>query len=231
MPIQIPVLAGAGRGHRFDAHGLRTSTGVLAGRYEEPVLRFLVGELAGASTFVDVGAHTGYFTRVALRVMPTTAKIVAFEPDSECRARVATLAQDSDRIFVRSEALGATDAEGTLVLRPGSCSRLAEQDPAGAAPGGQVEAVSVRTLDSLLAEGAVPEPDVLKIDVEGAELDVLEGAASALQRVRGLVVECHSMPLLRGVLGLVLDAGFTTVQTTAGGDQVGPPTVLARRLD
>lgn len=226
MSLSVPVLVGAGRGHRFDPAGLRTSARIALGRYEPAVDAFLREVLAEASVFVDVGAHTGYFSRVALRTMPAAGRIVAFEPDDEAREQLRAVG-DAPRLEVRAEALGGADADGTLLVTPGSCSRLDTTAPQGS--GASSQSVQVRALDNLIAAGEFPAPDVLKIDVEGAETAVLAGATAALAAVRALVVECHSMPLLHEVLGVVLDAGFDLVRTTEGGDLLGPPTVLARR--
>ncbi len=225
MPVSIPVLLGPGRGHRFSAQGLRTSAQIALGRYEHPVGPFLRAGLADQQVFVDVGAHTGYFSRMALQVMPSGAQVIAFEPDAFCRQQLQSVAA-APRLVVRADALGDVDASGTLMSKPGSCSRLEETAPGD---GGTAHAVEVRTLDALVASGEVPQPGVMKIDVEGAELAVLAGARATLADVQTLVVECHSMPLLRDVLGVVLEAGFGLVRTTEGGDRLGPPTVLARR--
>lgn len=225
MPIQVPVLLGPGRGHRFDANGVRGSADALLGRYERPVASFLLEAFRSGKTFADIGAHTGYFTRLAMRTLPPGGRVVAFEPDRESRERLLETA-DPTTVAVRSEALGAEDAEGTLVVNPGKCSRLNYTSPDG--PGSR-ESVQIRSLDSLVADGTVPQPDIVKIDVEGAEVTVLTGATTVLASTQSLVVECHSVPLFHEVLGIVLDAGFKTVRTTEGGDHLGPPTVLALR--
>lgn len=227
MSPSIPVLIGPGRGHRFAPEGVRTTLALMAGRYERPVARFLQENLRTSGVFFDVGAHTGYFTRLALRVMPQDGRVVAFEPDRNCLRKLKAIGQ-AQRVTLRPEALGRVNASGTLVSRPGACSRLVDAMPLSNS-GATQSTTEVRTLNDLLREGAVPQPDTMKVDVEGSEMAVLSGASDVLPGVRALVVESHSMPLLRDVLDFVLGSGFAWVRVTAGGDHLGPPTVLARR--
>jgi len=64
--------------------------------------------------------------------------------------------------------------------------------------------VSADTLDNLLKQLAIYEPDWVKVDVEGAELEVLKGAAGILSKSRDLAlfVEVHSDDLVRSLLEL-----------------------------
>lgn len=222
--LEIPVLLGPCRGHRFSTRGVRGSVAVALGRYEWPVVRFLRAHLAAANVFFDIGAHTGYFTRLALRTMPD-GLIVAFEPDDALHQELAGL---GGRVILRREGVGRADGAATLLSAPQRCSWLdgADSPPALRSPSRRI---TVRSVDSLLDEGAVPAPDVLKIDVEGSELDVLTGCERTIEHVRALAVECHSMPLFRDVLDQTIRVGFDQIQTTSGGDGVGPPTILASR--
>jgi FkbM family methyltransferase len=159
-------------------------------------------------------------------VMPEDGIVVAFEPDKAWHK--ALLGLDPRRVILRAEAVGREDGTAALVSPRQGCSRLEDAVPAPSLSAARSTTV-VRSLDGLLRDGAVPVPDVLKVDVEGSELDVLIGAQHALQNVRALVVECHSMPLFRDVLDRSIAAGFDRIRSTGGGDGVGPPTVFASR--
>lgn len=224
----MPVLLGPTRGHRFAPQGVRGSLAIAVGRYEPAVTRFLREHLAGAHAFFDVGAHTGYFTRLALRAMPDGV-VVAFEPDTAWHDALRSL--DGARVVLRTDAVGRADGTGTLVSAPGVCSRLEDAIPPTSAPTTDDNTTSVRSLDSLVEHDEVPAPDVMKIDIEGSEVRALEGAATTLRRLKALAVECHSMPLLRDVLDVTIAAGFDQIRSTSGGDGLGPPTVLACRAD
>lgn len=152
------------------------------------VSALLAGVLGGEGTYVDVGANRGQVLREAVRVAPR-ARHVAFEP-------IPGLAAELQRAFpavdCRARALGAQagrsefchfralDGWSGLQRRPEISDRRG--DP-------QLIAVEVSTLDIELAGG--PAPRVVKIDVEGAEVAVLEGAREILTRARPLVMFEH----------------------------------------
>jgi hypothetical protein len=128
--------------------------------------------------------------------------------------------------MVRAEALGRNDHEAVLDRREGMASRIrGESIDASGYP--DSAGVQVRSLDGLVEAGELPPPELLKLDVEGGEMLVLEGMSAVLGRLPAMAVECHSMPLLSEVLALLIDYGYDHLELTHGGDDVGPPTVLA----
>jgi len=225
------VLVGPGRGHRFEVPPLslvyraRNRGSVALGRYEPEVTAFLAERLRFCRSFFDVGASTGYYTRIALNLMDSEGRVVAFEPDPKAASCIRKTLSDP-RLTVREEALGCKDHDAVLERREGLASRIRDESIAGTGYANGTE-VRVRSLDGLLEADRVPPPDLLKIDVEGGEILVLEGMHRLLQRRPTVVVECHSMPLLRDVLDLLIGQGYGHVEVTRGGDKVGPPTVLA----
>jgi FkbM family methyltransferase len=226
------VLVGPGRGHRFElpsrslVHRMGNWRSVALGRYEPEVTVFLVERLRSSRVFFDVGAHTGYYTRIALNLMGAESRVVAFEPDPEAASRMRRTLGDA-RLAVREEAVGREDHYAVLERREGVVARIRGESIADTGYA-KSTAVRVRSLDRLLAAEELPPPDLLKVDVEGGELLVLEGLRRLLEEQRpAIAVECHSMPLLRDVLNLLIDHGYDHLQVTRGGDDVGPPTVLA----
>jgi FkbM family methyltransferase len=225
------VLVGPGRGHRFELpaasfiYRIRNCGALALGRYESTVTAFLVERLRSSNAFFDVGAHTGYYTRIALNVMGPGGSVVAFEPDPDAAVQLRQTFGDR-RLTVRSEAAGRDDHDAVLERRTGWPSRIREESIAGSGESTGV-AVRVRSLDRLVEPEGLPSPDVLKIDVEGGEVLVLEGMSRILRAHPVLAVECHSMPLLKDVLALLVGCGYDHLEVTRGGDDVGPPTVLA----
>ncbi len=229
MP-EARVLFGPGRGHRFEVPSrpvthARQWASLTLGRYEPDVTGFIARRMRGSRVFFDVGAHTGYYTRVALRLMPPDASVVAFEPDPAAAGRLRAALIDP-RLSVREEALGREDHLSVLERRPGVASRVRGESVAGERFE-RTETVAVRSLDGLAEAGCVPPPDIVKLDVEGGELLVLEGMRGLLRAQPTVVVECHSMPLLSDVLQLLIEYGYDHLEVTRGGDDVGPPTVFA----
>jgi FkbM family methyltransferase len=147
----------------------------------------LASSLRGSGIYVDVGANKGQLLRDAVRAAPR-ARHVAFEP---IPALAAEIGREFPEVDCRQLALGAarevtrfcyfTKLDGWSGLR---------RNPRVSDAQGQPEyiTVDVSTLDIEIGDLA---PSVVKIDVEGAELAVLEGGRSLLSRVRPVVIFEH----------------------------------------
>lgn len=125
-----------------------------------------------AGAFVDVGAHIGLLTLAAARAVGSSGRIYAFEPTPlTYRLLTTTLAINSlANVETRRCAVGAAAGRATFhvseILGHSSLYDLNESNTS------EVE-VEVAALDELLPQGE--RIDLVKIDVEGAELDVLKG--------------------------------------------------------
>jgi hypothetical protein len=96
----------------------------------------------------------------------------------------------------------------------------------------KTESVVVARLDTLVGNGSIPVPHVIKIDVEGAELRLLKGAVKTLQRHSPhLVIENHGAETARGVVRFLLDAGYHVFGYLAEGDSRIYREVLAPDVD
>lgn len=161
--------------------------GLVRGVLEPPVQEALRRTVGPGVTFWDVGANVGFFSLLAARLGGT---VHAFEP---VRENVEVLAGNirenglNDRIHVHPVAVAAEPGRASLlVVEDPSWSHLADR---GRHPRTREEVdVEVVTLDGL----ELSPPDVVKIDVEGSEIDVLEGMRRTIERHRPAVVcELH----------------------------------------
>jgi FkbM family methyltransferase len=157
-------------------------------RDHELLLGLLREELEPGSDCLDVGAYEGSVLREMVRLAPR-GRHVAWEPLPDFARR---LEAEFPSVEVRCAAL--SDRAGRrefahLVDEPGWSGFLARPNPAG----GPVETIEVRCerLDDALPAGV--RPALVKIDVEGAEEEVLVGAAGTLGRERPLVVFEHGL--------------------------------------
>jgi FkbM family methyltransferase len=184
----------------------------------EPLLtRWIHSTLEPGDTFVDVGANIGYFSLLASSFVGPSGSVVAIEPSPmtfvklqenihlnrfhNIRTVQAAAAGMESRIpFYRA----SNDAESSTVAVPGS---IYEGD------------VSAAPLAELLSERELARTRLIKIDVEGAELDVVTGLVPAVQRLRPdaeIVVEVHPhlLPLGGGSHDVLIDVlegeGFIT---------------------
>ena len=71
-------------GYSFPAkYGVRWKLKVLFRRYEPETTRLIARELKPGDVFVDIGAHIGYFTRLAAKKVGSGGRVIAFEADTE----------------------------------------------------------------------------------------------------------------------------------------------------
>lgn len=146
---------------------------------------------------VDIGAQVGFFAVRAARAAPGV-RVLAIEPDPVSYRKLVSAIEANRLANVRAIQCAITDREGTLDfvgaarsvdsrLLPGSQvgRRLAEE------AGAFTTSVRGTTLRQILAEQNEDNVDFLKIDVEGAELAILQVADEILSRTRVAVVEIH----------------------------------------
>ncbi len=156
---------------------------------------------------IDVGASIGVVSLAASQLL-TSGRVVSAEPEPRAAECLRAGVRDRPNVTIVETAVGAR--EGSTGFR---------QNPAGTAWGTMTDddpsiEVPVTTLDRLMAESALQRVDVVKVDVEGFELDVLSGAEELLsQHAPVLIVElnpyclwrhgrCFPQDLLDHVVGL-----------------------------
>jgi FkbM family methyltransferase len=128
----------------------------------------------------DVGANVGFYTLLLSRLVGPHGSVVAFEPlpSNVLALRRHIELNHCTNVVVKAIALSNHDGEARFAESPSnSMGRLSED-------GALV--VSCQRLDTIVS-GGCPPPDVLKIDVEGEEAKVLEGAQEILQTARPIV--------------------------------------------
>ena len=163
-------------------------------RTKEPdTIAWLDETLGAGDVFWDVGANIGGYTLWAAHLR-RGVRVVAVEPDPITAARLVqniAINEFADAVPL-PVALGRDEFAAVAFRRRGLAAAVASPDPVGrAGRDGDITLMCVTTtLDSLVAgPRALPAPTHLKVDVDGAELDVLAGAAGALGAMRHALVE------------------------------------------
>ena len=161
--------------------------------HEAPVTRLLLGALDGASSFADVGSHLGWYACCAAAKLGVE-RVSAFEMDAtnfELLERNLSL-NGFDSMTRELAAIG--DHAGTVeyMASPGHPSQLLSLENTRVEGLELVKtSVPMITLDEYFADRD-QKPDVMKIDVEGAEMRVLRGADDLVHsHARVLFIEVH----------------------------------------
>ena len=201
-PRRVIVRGGAARGARLELN-LRREKAYWLAHYEPPLQRFFADTVAADDVVYDVGAHIGFFTVLAGRL---GARVFAFEPVPASVERLRTNVELNDIDGTVVPAAAWRDGGG-VALHFGPTFEQARVDGSGPAP-------SV-SLDDFASTH--PAPTVLKIDAEGAEGEILRGAARLLRDGRPLTIVCelHGSDARADVLAQL--AGFDVEELGANG--------------
>ena len=195
---ELRVLGGPVCGARLSARHLphwgAHSWGVVTGTYEPMVHEALRRTLSPGGVFIDVGCNVGYVAMVAASLVGPEGRVIALDAQRECADATRLNAQLND--LAQVEALHAAAAAHSgetdvIVTADALWSRLASVgDHALEVRRDRVAAIAI---DDLVERFCLPAVDVVKIDVEGAELDVIAGMSRVLAEQRPFVIcEMHA---------------------------------------
>jgi FkbM family methyltransferase len=193
----VRVSAGLGQGLRLSmahipiahAHAGLLASGLLELSVQEAMKRLL----AQGEVFYDIGANVGFFALAGARHVGPAGAVYAFEPAPENAAaiRASAALNGLENLEVIEKAAGrAAGRDRLLLVEDLSWSHLESQ---GWHPR-TVDTVEIEivTIDDLVADGRLRPPQLVKIDVEGAEVDVLAGMRTTIEQHRpAIVCELH----------------------------------------
>jgi FkbM family methyltransferase len=180
----------------------------------------LAGTLAPDSNCIDIGCHAGVVLREMVRCAPG-GRHIAFEPIPELHG---ALQARFPQVDVRRAALSDQPGESTFVHlreRPGY-SRLLRESERAPEQSSELIPVRVETLDNVLPGDYIPT--LLKIDVEGAEREVLAGAQHTLAAHRPVVIFEHGVArpaISKQVFDLLSDRAGLRVYDIEGNGPMG----------
>jgi FkbM family methyltransferase len=154
-------------------------------------------------TVIDVGAHKGQFAVYARHRFPRAA-LYCFEPLAGPRRKLQQVLADGRPATIVAAAVGSSPGNARInVSRSDDSSSLLAitQQQVTAFPGTDLAGTAeteVVTLDDFFAGKDLSAPVLLKLDVQGFELEALRGAVSLLPRVDSVLVECSFVELYAG---------------------------------
>lgn len=204
------VNAGPAEGISFHVR-LPEDKGIWTGTYEFDFARCLSGAIKPGAVAYDIGSWHGFFAGVM--AAQGAREVHVFEPLPQNAERVGKLMvlNPSKSIQLHACAVANADGEMDLVVMPETSMAKLEisQFQVGRTSHRKIR-VPVRSIDSKIAAGEAPPPQLMKIDVEGAELLVLRGALHTIRTHHPeIFAEVHSPALLSQCVGLLQLEGYT----------------------
>ena len=207
FPDAVPVIGGrpavaTTEGARWYCHGGVESYGLA-------VVGALLRE---GGTFVDVGANIGSYTIAASLTAGSAGLVHAVEPSEPTFAMLRAtveLNQLTDRVRLHNCAAGATSGQRSFLEHHMDLLSSFSAGPLHSEGSFDEVVVAQRTLDSMIPD----QVDMLKIDVEGAELDVLTGAEHIFERNPDMLIMFEVAPAYWRGSGVALDDLLVTIPT------------------
>jgi FkbM family methyltransferase len=186
------------------------------GMFEPETVHAFAALLSPGMTVLDIGANVDLFTLVAAHRVKPTGSFHSFEPTPELAAHIVRNLELNglENVIVSQSAVN--DTSGHAMLHLVEADDPGENSIVNPSPDARTLEVATVTLDEYIAEHNVGRVDVIKIDIEGAEMPALLGAAELLSRDESpvLVLEFHPSTLAYGgrcpddMLGLLASHGY-----------------------
>jgi len=195
------VLLGPARGCAFADAALPYRLGI----YEIHVQRALTHVLKSGSCFYDVGANVGFFSLLGAKLAGDAGVVIAFEPSGQNGLALRSLcaANGIGNVQLIPEAVSAVDGEACFAQGPSNAQcHLAADQEAGS--------VKVRTVTLDTFAKTHPAPQVVLLDIEGAEYEALRGAHELLSRQDppAWIIEVHNVDTDKQITELLTNSGY-----------------------
>jgi FkbM family methyltransferase len=157
----------------------------------------------GIKTVLDVGANVGLFTEMVSKILPQ-ASIYAFEPLTECYEKLNKLTDQIKKLKCFNVALGSENMEAVINKNMFTASssllkmRSLHKETFPYTAIESEEKIQVVTFESLINEIQLEEKVLLKLDVQGYEIEVLRGMKSVLNNIDLIIAETSFVELYQG---------------------------------
>lgn len=206
IPDVVKIISGPVRGFRWCSRA--GSQQYWLGTYEREKQEKFFASVSNGDVVYDIGANTGLYTLLSAKACGESGHVYAFEPaqrNLDFLNRHVDLNQSKNvTIFPYAVA----DTPGTAYFEQGENHATGHLASDGGVP------VEVVTVDTLIKQDTALPPTLLKVDVEGAETEVLQGATHALKKVRPVVfLAIHGSKQYADCCTILTDADYH-IETT-----------------
>jgi len=173
---------------------------MLLWRYEPETVDFFKKNVKPGMTVVDIGAHIGYFARVLSKLVGRAGAVYAFEPDE---ANFKMLKSNTEHLKnVKTYQLAVSDRRGSVDFylsggRSGNHSTIA-----GVVLDQKKVTVEAVDLDSFFVDAKIQRVDFIKMDIEGAEGQAIQGMFNLLKKNKTVKIVTEFLPIALKISGI-----------------------------
>ncbi len=205
---ELNVLGGIGSGMHLGGASFAPwgaqAYAVLTGTHELQVQEALRRSVGAGDVVWDVGANIGALSLVAARMVGPTGRVIAVEPQAGCAAAIRANAARNDLGWIEVREVAATDHSGDVALNVVDDTLWTRLASVGEH---ELQTERVVVAGSALDDLDAPPPTLVKIDVEGAELEVVAGMRRVLDEAQPVVV-CEMHGRNREFCAAMHEAGY-----------------------
>lgn len=176
------------------------------GDFEPQKTAAIIEHLKPGDVFWDIGANVGYLSLLASKIVGDTGKVMSLEPSpvnfAFLKRNIAMNGCRNVTVFNRAASSGPGQLQMDTTSGRGTHHVVTQGDTT----------VEANSIDAMIAAGN-PAPTMVKIDVEGFELEVLAGMKDCLGKSRPkMVLAVHSDDLERDAIALLATYGYTVAK-------------------
>ena len=208
-PIMVTLKKGPLAGHKWI---LASGTRFIQGRYEPGTIKMLDSLIESGQTVYDVGAHVGYLTVYMSRLVGDSGQVIAFEPRPLNLIYLKRHISKNNIRNVRILEAGVSDHKGA-----GKFDRDHGTGTGMVSDKGDLD-IDLVVLDELVKDGSLPPPNLIKMDIEGGEVQALPGAQELLKKYRpAIVLSTHGKEVHKFCIEFLESIGYTIKHEGHGG--------------
>jgi FkbM family methyltransferase len=183
------------------------------GQYEEDTTRLFTECIKSGMTVLDIGAHVGYYSLLAAKLSGSGGRVISFEPDPDNYSLLVKNISENgyETITAVNKGVAANSGAGTLYIsRLDNGRHSTYRDNA---PSNNSISITTTSIDDFFSALEWPTVDLVKVDVEGAEMDVLNGMTGLLERCPNIRLVMELNPVLLKKAGVDPQAMMASLES------------------
>jgi FkbM family methyltransferase len=209
---KVRVLQGPAKGFRWIVGS--SNHGCWLGSYEYKKQLRMKEAIADGAVFYDVGAHVGFYSLLASRLVGPSGSVYAFEPLPQNLSYLYKHVRENGLQFVHVVESAISREIGVASFSAGRSSSTGRLTSHGTY---QVRTIS---LDEFVRRDLGPPPTILKIDVEGEEADVLRGGHNILERYQPIIfLATHGIGVRDECFAILSSHGYDITDVDGSGSE------------